>query len=142
MVKFIILCFFLILNGCSTLKKDVVDCPTVIAPKKAAELVVKSENKLPVYIGFRGIKSYCYKDGDNIEMEISVNVRAIRKDTKSEDFVPVNISVVSTDMNNKEYDRDGLKYSQFLLKGNKIVDRVTTLDIKIPKGGQVFLGIR
>ena len=142
MVKFIILCFFLILNGCSTLKKDVVDCPIVIAPKKAAELVVKSENKLPVYIGFRGIKSYCTKDNNNIEMEISVNVRAIRKDTKIEDFVPVNISLVSTDLNNKEYDRDDFTYSQFLLKGSKIVDRATILDIKIPNGGQVYLGLR
>ena len=142
MVKFIILCFFLILNGCSTLKKDVVDCPKVIAPKKAAEVVVKSENNLPVYIGFRGIKSYCYKDDDNIEMEISVNVRAIRKDTKIEDFVPVNISLVSTDLNNKEYDRDDFTYSQFLLKGSKIVDRATILDIKIPNGGQVYLGLR
>ena len=142
MVKFIILCFFLILNGCSTLKKNVVDCPKVIAPKKAAELVVKSENKLPVYIGFRGIKSYCTKDNNNIEMEISVNVRAIRKDTKIEDFVPVNISLVSTDLNNKEYDRDDFTYSQFLLKGSKIVDRATILDIKIPNGGQVYLGLR
>ena len=142
MVKFIILCFFLILNGCSTLKKDVVDCPKVIAPKKAAEVVVKSENKLPVYIGFRGIKSYCTKDNNNIEMEISVNVRAIRKDTKIEDFVPVNISLVSTDLNNKEYDRDDFTYSQFLLKGSKIVDRATILDIKIPNGGQVYLGLR
>ena len=142
MVKFIILCFFLILNGCSTLKKDVVDCPKVIAPKKAAELVVKSENKLPVYIGFRGIKSYCTKDNNNIEMEISVNVRAIRKDTKIEDFVPVNISLVSTDLNNKEYDRDDFTYSQFLLKGSRIVDRATILDIKIPNGGQVYLGLR
>ena len=142
MVKFIILCFFLILNGCSTLKKDVADCPKVIAPKKAAELVVKSENKLPVYIGFRGIKSYCTKDNNNIEMEISVNVRAIRKDTKIEDFVPVNISLVSTDLNNKEYDRDDFTYSQFLLKGSKIVDRTTILDIKIPNGGQVYLGLR
>ena len=142
MVRFIILCFFLILNGCSTLKKEVVDCPKVIAPKKAAEIVVKSENKFPVYIGFRGINSYCNKDDDNIEMEISVNVRAIRKDTKIEDFVPVNISLVSTDLNNKEYDRDDFKYLQFLLKGSKIVDRATILDIKIPNGGQVYLGLR
>tara|TARA_B100001093_G_scaffold442640_1_gene444493 strand:+ start:12 stop:440 length:429 start_codon:yes stop_codon:yes gene_type:complete len=142
MIKFIIICFFLILNSCSSFKKDVANCPKVITPKKAAEVLVRSENNSVVYIGFRGVKTYCIKDNDNIEMEISVNVRAIRKETKSEDFVPVNISVVSTDMNNKEYDRDGLKYSQFLLKGNKIVDRVTTLDIKIPKGGQVFLGIR
>ena len=142
MAKFIILCFFLILSGCSTLKKDAVVCPTLIAPKKAAEVVVKSENKLPVYIGLRGIKSYCNRDKDNIEMEISVNVRAIRKDTKIEDFVPVNISLVSTDLNNKEYDRDDFTYSQFLLKGSKIVDRATILDIKIPNGGQVYLGLR
>ena len=142
MVKFIILCFFLILNGCSSLKKDVVDCPKVTAPKKAAEVIVKSENEIPVYIGFRGIKTYCTKDDKNIEMEISVNVRAIRKGIKIEDFVPVNISIVSTDLNNKEYERDSFKYSQFLLKGSKIVDRATIFNIKIPNGGQVYLGLR
>ena len=142
MVKFIIFCFFLILNGCSSLKKDVVDCPKVTAPKKAAEVIVKSKNKLPVYIGFRGIKTYCTKYDDNIEMEISVNVRAIRKGTKIEDFVPVNISIVSTDLNNREYEKDKFSYSQFLLKGSKIVDRETIFDIKIPNGGQVYLGLR
>ena len=142
MIKFIIICFFLILNSCSSLKKDIVYCPKVITPKKAAEVIVKSQNNSLVYIGFRGVSTYCIKDNDNIEMQISVNVRAIRKDIKSEDFVPVNISVVSTDLNNKEYDRDGFKYLHFLLKGSKIVDRETTFDIKIPKSGQVFLGIR
>ena len=142
MIKLIIVCLFLILHGCSSLKKDVVACPKVIAPKRAAEVVVNSENKFPVYIGFRGIKTYCTKDNDNIEMEILVNVRAIRKDNNIEDFVPVNITLVSTDMNNKEYDRDSFKYSQFLLKGSKIVDRETDFDIKIPNGGQVYLGLR
>ena len=141
MIKFIILCFFLILNACSSLKKEVVDCPKVIAPKKAAEVIVISENKSSVYIGFRGISSYCTKDDDNIEMEISVNVRAIRKGTKIEDFVPVNISIVSTDLNNNEYERDNFSYSQFLLKGSKIVDRATIFYIKIPNGGQVYLGL-
>ena len=142
MVKFFFLCFFLILNGCTSFKKDFVDCPKVISPKKAAEIIVMSENKLPVYVGFRGIDAYCTKDDDNIEMEISVNVRAIRKDTKIEDFVPVNISIVSTDLNNKEYERDSYSYSQFLLKGSKIVDRATIFDIKIPNGGKVYLGLR
>ena len=142
MVKFFFLCFFLILNGCTSFKKDFVDCPKVISPKKADEIIVKSENKLPVYIGFRGIKTYCTKDDDKIEMEISVNVRAIRKDNNIEDFVPVNITLVSTDMNNKEYDRDSFKYSQFLLKGSKIVDRETDFDLKIPNGGQVYLGLK
>ena len=142
MVKFIIICFFLLLNSCSSFKKQIVDCPKVIAPKKNAEVVVKSENNLPVYIGFRGIDAYCTKDDDNIEMEISVNVRAIRKDIKIEDLVPVNISIVSTDVNNKEYERDDYSYSQFLLKGSKIVDRATIFDIKIPNGGKVYLGLR
>ena len=142
MIKLIIICLFLILNSCSSFKKDVVDCPKVITPKKASEILVKSENNSLVYIGFRGVKTYCVKNNDYIEMEISVNVRAIRKETKSEDFVPVNISVVSTDLNNKEYDRDGFEYSQFLLKGSQVVDRETTFDIKIPKLGEVFLGIR
>mgnify|MGYP001295444371 FL=1 len=142
MVKLFLLCFFLILNGCTSFKKDFVDCPKVISPKKAAESIVKSKNKLPVYIGFRGIDAYCIKDDDNIEMEISVNVRAIRKDTQIEDLVPVNISIVSTDLNNKEYERDDYSYSQFLLKGSKIVDRATIFDIKIPNGGKVYLGIR
>ena len=142
MIKFIIICFFLILNSCSSLKKDVVDCPKVITPKKAAEVFGLSENKSLVYLGFRGVTTYCIKNNDNIEMEISVNVRAIRKENNIEDYVPVNITLVSTDMNNKEYDRDSFKYSQFLLKGSKIVDRETSFDIKIPIGGQVYLGLR
>ena len=142
MIKFIIICFFLVLNSCSSLKKEVVDCPKVITPKIAAETLVKSENNSPVYVGFRGVQTLCIKGNDNIEMEMSVNVRAIRKEIKSEDFVPVNISVVSTDINNKRYDRDDFKYSQFLLKGSKVVDRVTIFEIKIPKNGHVYLGIR
>ena len=142
MIKLVIIFIFLILNSCSSFKKDVVDCPKIITPKKASEVVVISKKKIPVYIGFRGIQTYCIKDNDNIEMEISVNVRAIRKETKNEEFVTVDISVVSTDLNNNEYDRDSYKYSQFLLKGSEIVDRVTTLDLNIPKHGQVFLGIR
>ena len=142
MVKYSFLFLFLVLNGCTSIKKDFVDCPKVISPKNAAEIIVKSENKLPVYIGFRGIDAYCTKDDDIIEMEISVNVRAIRKDTKIEDLVPVNISIVSTDLNNKEYERDDFSYSQFLLKGSKIVDRETIFDLKIPNGGQVYLGLR
>ena len=62
MVKFIILCFFLFLNGCSSFKKDVVDCPKVAAPKKVAEVIVKSENKLPVKEIFEGTQDQKIKD--------------------------------------------------------------------------------
>ena len=142
MIKFFIIILFLILNGCSTFKKDLVECPKLISPKKAAEIVVNSENNLPVYLGFRGVQKSCYKDGDYIQMELSVNIRAIRNDTAEDDYVPVNISVVSIDLNEKEFDRDEFNYSQFLLKGSKIVDRATTFNLKVPTGGQVLLGIK
>ena len=142
MIRVFIIISFLFLYGCSTFKKNVVGCPQLIAPKKAAEIVVNSEASSPVYLGFRGVQKFCFKDGDDIEMELSVNVRAIRNDTTKEDYVPVNISVVSLDLNEKEFDRDEFNYSQFLLKGSKIVDRATTFDLKVPSGGKVLLGIK
>ena len=140
MIRIFIIILFL--YGCSTFKKDIVECPKLIAPKKAAEIVVNSEGNSPVYLGFRGVKMFCFKDGDDIEMELSINVRAIRNNTTKEDYVPVNISVVSLDLNEKEFDRDEFNYSQFLLKGSKKVDRATTFELKVPAGGKVFLGIK
>ena len=142
MIRVFIIILFLFFNGCSTFKKDVVECPKLIAPKKAAEIVVYSESNSPVYLGFRGVQKICFKDGDDIQMELSVNIRAIRNDITKEDYVPVNISVVSVDLNEKEFDRDEFNYSQFLLKGGKIVDRATTFDLKVPSGGKVLLGIK
>ena len=142
MIRVFIIISLLFFNGCSTLKKDVVECPKLIAPKKAAEIVVNSESNLPVYLGIRGVQKFCFKDGDDTKMELSVNIRAIRSDTTAEDFVPVNISVVSIDLNEKEFDRDEFNYSQFLLKGSRIVDRATTFDLKVPAGGKVLLGIK
>ena len=142
MIRAFIIISFLFFNSCSTFKKEVVECPKLISPKKASEIVVNSESNFPVYLGFRGVQKFCFKDGDNIEMELSVNVRAIRNDTTKEDYVPVNISVVSVDLNEKEFDRDEFNYSQFLLKGSKIVDRATTFELKVPAGGKVFLGIK
>ncbi len=142
MNRVFIIISFLFFNGCSTFKKDVIECPKLIAPKKAAEIVVNSESNSPVYLGFRGVQKFCFKDGDDIQMELSVNIRAIRNDTTKEDYVPVNISVVSVDLNQKEFDRDEFNYSQFLLKGSKTVDRATTFDLKVPSGGQVLIGIK
>ena len=142
MIRLIVIISFLFLNACSTFKKDVVECPKLIAPKKAAEIVVNSEGNSPVYLGFRGVQKFCFKDGNDIEVELSVNVRAIRNDTTKEDYVPVNISVVSVDLNEKVFDRDEFNYSQFLLKGSKMVDRATTFELKVPAGGQVLLGIK
>ena len=142
MIRVFIIISFLFFNGCSTFKKVVAECPKLIAPKKAAEIVVNSESNSPVYLGFRGVQKFCFKDGDDIQMELSVNIRAIRTDTAKEDYVPVNISVVSVDLNEKEFDRDEFNYSQFLLKGSKTVDRKTDLNLDIPRGGEAFLGIK
>ena len=142
MIRVFIIISFLFLYGCSTFKKDFVACPKLIAPKKAAEIVVNSEGNSPIYLGFRGVQKFCSKYGDDIKMELSVNIRAIRNDTTKEDYVPVNISVVSVDLNEQEFDRDEFNYSQFLLKGSKIVDRATTFELKVPAGGQVLLGIK
>ena len=143
MIKFLIIILFLAFKGCSTFKKEIVECPKLISPKKAAEIVVYSENNFPIYLGFRGVQTSCFKDTDgSIEMELSVNIRAIRNDTTNDDYVPVNISVVSTDINEKVFDRDEFSYSQFLLKGSKIIDRATTFDLKVPIGGEVLLGIK
>ena len=142
MIKVFIIILFLFFNSCSTFKKEIVQCPNLIAPKKAAEIIVKSENKVPVYLGFRGVKTFCSRTNEDIQMELSVNIRAIRNDTTKEDYVPVNITVVSVDLNEKEFDRDEFNYSQFLLKGSKIVDRETIFDIKVPISGKVILGIK
>ena len=142
MIKIFIIILFLFFNGCSTFKKEVVECPKLTSPKKTSEIVVNSEKNLPIYLGFRGVQRLCSKDGDHIQMELSVNIRAIRNDTTKEDYVPVNIAVVSIDSNEKEFDRDEFNYSQFLLKGSKIVDRTTTFELKVPAGGQVLLGIK
>ena len=142
MIRVFIIISFLFFNGCSTFKKVVAECPKLIAPKKAAEIVVNSESNSPVYLGFRGVQKFCSRDGDDIQMELSVNIRAIRNDITKEDYVPVNISLVSVDLNEKEFDRDEFNYSQFLLKGSKIVDRATIFDLKVPSGGKVLLGIK
>ena len=142
MIKVFIIILFLFFNSCSTFKKEIVQCPNLIAPKKAAEIIVKSENKVPVYLGFRGVKKSCFRADQYIQMELSVNIRAIRNDATKEDYVPVNITLVSIDLNEKEFDRDEFSYSHFLLKGSRIVDRETTFDIKVPVGGQVIIGIK
>ena len=142
MIKIFIIILFLFFNSCSTFTKEDIECPKLTSPKKVSEIVVNSKKNLPVYVGFRGAQSICSKDGDHIKMELSVNIRAIRNDTTKEDYVPVNIAVVSIDSNEKEFDRDEFNYSQFLLKGSKIVDRATTFNLKVPAGGQVLLGIK
>ena len=142
MMKYFIFPFLLILTGCSTLKKEVVDCPKLTSPRSAAEILVNSENNLPIYIGIRGVKTYCLKASNHIDMDVSVNIRAIRKDITKDDYAPLRLTIVSVDEKNQEFDRDELAYSQFLLIGNKIIERKTELSIEVPNNGRVYLGIK
>ena len=142
MIKRFIFPFILILTGCSTLKKEVVDCPKLTAPSSAAEILVNSENNLPIYIGIRGVKTYCLKASNHIDMDVSVNIRAIRKDITKDDYAPLRLTIVSVDEKNQEFDRDELSYSQFLLIGSKTIDRRTDLSVEVPNNGKVYLGIK
>ena len=142
MMKCFIFPFLLIFTGCSTLKKEVVDCPKLTSPRRAAEILVNSENNLPVYIGIRGVQTYCFKASNHIDMGVSVNIRAVRKDITKDDYAPLRLTIVSVDEKNQEFDRDELSYSQFLLIGNKIIERRTELSIEVPNNGRVYLGIK
>ena len=142
MMKRFIFPFLLILTGCSSLKKEVVVCPKLTSPRSAAEIIVNSENNLPIYIGIRGVEAYCFKGSNHIEMDVSVNIRAVRQDITKDDYAPLNLSIVSVDEKNQEFDRDELSYSQFLLIGNKIIERRTELSLDIPDNGKVYLGIK
>ena len=142
MMKTILGLSFFLLSSCSTLEKEVVTCPNTSSPKGAEEIVVKSENGFPVYMGLRGVELYCTNSGTDIDMEASVNIRALRNNIIDDDYVSITISIVSVDINNKEYDRDEFSYSQFMLKGNKIVERSTNMDVDVPKNGKVYIGIR
>ena len=142
MIKVILGLSFFLLSSCSTLEKEVVTCPNTSSPKGAEEIVVKSENGLPVYMGLRGVELYCTNSGTDIDMEASVNIRALRNNIIDNDYVPITISLVSVDINNKEYDRDEFSYSQFLLKGNKIIERSTNMGVDVPINGKVYIGIR
>ena len=133
---------FLLLCGCSAIKKEIVDCPKLTSPKEASETIVKSENNMPVYIGIRGVQSYCTSNKKDTNIELSVNIRAIRKDTNAEDYVPVNISIVALDNAKKEYERDSYSYSQFMLKNSRMVDRATQFNLNVPRDGEILIGIK
>ena len=142
MNKLVKIFMFLLLSSCSAIKKEVIDCPKLTSFKEAADVVVKSEKNIHVYIGIRGVQTYCTDDNNDVDMELSINIRAIRNDTSIEDYVPVNISVVSLDASKNEYERDDFSYSQFMLKNSRIVDRSTQFNLSVPKGGEVLLGIK
>ena len=72
----------------------------------------------------------------------SILVRSIRNNIKDDDYVPIIISLVSIDKENKEYDRDQFSYSQFLLNNNKTIDRKTKMNVDVPFNGKVYIGLK
>ena len=132
----------IVLSSCSTFKKEVVNCPSITSPKGTEEIIVNSQNNLPVYIGFRGIELICVKNGSYIDMEAVVNIRSIRNNINEDDYAPIKISLVSINDSNEEYDRDDFKYSQFLLNGKRIIDRITKMNVEVPNKGKVLIGIK
>ena len=132
----------IVLSSCSTFKKEVVNCPSITSPKGTEEIIVNSQNNLPVYIGFRGIELTCVKNGSYIDMEAIVNIRSIRNNINEDDYAPIKISLVSINDSNEEYDRDDFKYSQFLLNGKRIIDRITKMNVEVPNKGRVLIGIK
>lgn len=132
----------IVLSSCSTFQKEVVNCPSITSPKGTEEIIVNSQNNLPVYIGFRGIELTCVKNGSYIDMEAVVNIRSIRNNINEDDYAPIKISLVSINDSNEEYDRDDFKYSQFLLNGKRIIDRITKMNVEVPNKGKVLIGIK
>tara|TARA_B110000027_G_scaffold58444_1_gene63176 strand:- start:1216 stop:1644 length:429 start_codon:yes stop_codon:yes gene_type:complete len=132
----------IVLSSCSTFKKEVVNCPSITSPKGTEEIIVNSQKNLPVYIGFRGIELTCVKNGSYIDMEAIVNIRSIRNNINEDDYAPIKISLVSINDSNEEYDRDDFKYSQFLLNGKRIIDRITKMNVEVPNKGKVLIGIK
>ena len=149
MKKINVLLFILFLNGCSnlnnvydkTFKDEIINCPKFSSPRGTAELVVNSDNNVKSYLGFRGISKKCYIRKNEITMYLSVNVRSIRKIYKNDDYIPINIFLVSLDENGKEYDRENVHFDMFLKAGSKIVERETDMKIYVPKKGSSYIGL-
>ena len=144
MMKKIILFLFLIVSNCSYFDNTskVVICPKLTSPKGTEEILLISKNNIKTYIGFRGIKSICYKmNNDDINMKLEVNLRAIRKNTQLDDYLPVTLALVSINDKGKESDRDEISFEFFLRSNRKLIERATLMEVIIPKKGQALLGI-
>ncbi len=146
MKKIYIFLFLLFLTNCTTVVEEYVyggktDCPNITSPKGSEELVVKTEKDLRIYIGFRGIKTKCLLNRSLIKMDLEVNIRSIRNQIEFDDSVPINLSLVSTDKNEKVFERDDLSLNIFLKQGIKTIDRSTKMSVNVPLNGRVLLGL-
>ena len=151
--KINILLFVFIITGCSAVKnnmsnlnevffKEEVICPLIMTPEGSEELIAISQNNNNTsYVGFRGIKKTCFLSGDLIKMNITVNLRSVRKNFQSDDLIKLKISLVSTNNNLEEFDRDDFELGFFLKSGSEIVEREANMSVIIPKDGKVYIGL-
>ena len=141
------------MTSCSTVKNNIsnlneifvneeVNCPLISTPEGSGELVAISEtNNNTSYIGFRGIKKKCFLIGDYIKMNLIVNLRSVRNNFENDDLIKLKISLVSTTVSDKEFDRDDFELGFFLKSGSQIVERISNMTIVIPKNGKVYIGL-
>ena len=152
--KINILLLILIITGCSSVNNNItniyddifvkkeVNCPLISTPEGSEELIAISEtNYNPTYVGFKGIKKICFLSGNQIKMNLAVNLRSVRKKFQNDDLIKLKISLVSTKSNNQEFDRDDFELVFFLKSGSEIVDRVTDMSIIVPRDGKVYIGL-
>ncbi len=143
-MKKIILLLFFIVSNCSSLDNTskVTVCPKLTSPKGTEEILLLSKNNIETYVGFRGIKSICYKKNDReIKMKLQVNLRTIRKNPELDDYLPVTLALVSINDNKIEMDRDEFSFEFFLRANRKLIERKTIMEVIIPKNGEALLGI-
>ena len=74
-------------------------------------------------------------------MNLVVNLRSVRNNFKNDDLINVKISLVSTTDADVEFDRDDFELGFFLKSGSQIVERVSNMDVVIPKDGKVYIGL-
>ena len=146
MKKIYIFLFLLVFTNCTSVVEDYVyggktNCPNLSSPKGSEELVVKTENNIVAYVGFRGIKTKCLLNRSLIKIDLEVNIRTIRNQIEFDDSLPINLSLVSTDINKNVFERDDLNLNIFLKKGSKIIDRSTKMSVNVPMNGEVLLGL-
>ena len=151
--KINILLFVFIITGCSNVNNNISDmyndifvtkevsCPLIRTPDGSQELIAVSNTNNISYVGFKGIKKICFLSDDNIKIKLAVNLRSFRKNFQKDDIIKLKISLVSTRINDEEYDRDDLELDFFLKSGSEIVDRESNMSIIVPRDGRVYIGL-
>ena len=151
--KINILLFVFIITGCSNVNNNISDmyndifvikevsCPLIRTPDGSQELIAVSNTNNISYVGFKGIKKICFLSDDNIKIKLAVNLRSVRKNFQKNDIIKLKISLVSTRINDEEYDRDDLELDFFLKSGSEIVDRESNMSVIVPRDGRVYIGL-